>query len=271
MARVRRSTILVAFACVGCPSSPPPVKQPTTTEALANVGRSALEVYAEGALDGAGGIVAVAFLSEGGLSLVVREKGGLRVHPIAYFDDTKFEVGFADLDGDDRADAVLFTPACAHAFLTPKADALEPTSVAPDDAAGLAMIGATSVNDAVGRARAVPRRGLTAVEACALLGKVTNAAELRKVTTPEFRWLSYSGSGAGSFAHAPQQKAAASVTDDEAKAIGFRCAPDQLAAMSCSSTRPTCLAGSYADGTYFWFEWPNGKLRLAAAAASTAK
>lgn len=265
----------VVLACAGCPSekvaSTPPSKPLSTADALRSAGQTAIELHGEAPLDGAGGTIAVAVLTEGGLSLVVREKGALRVHSMAIFDDTKFKVGFADLDGDERADAVLFTSTWAYAFLTPKAGATETDSVSPDDAAGFAMIGATSLEDAIARARNVPRRGTSASEVCRLLGKVAKAVDLRAVTTSSFRLLSYAGTGAGAFVHEPQEKPLDHVTDEEATAIGTSCAPDQIGAMACVANRPACLAGSLANGTYLFFAWPDGKMKLAAAAIGTAK
>jgi hypothetical protein len=270
--RSRGRRVLACFLALGCASCPaaPVAKGPTTAEALANHGRNAMEIYGEGPLGESGGSVAVAFLAEGGLSLVVREGASLKIHPLVYLDEPKFTLGFGDIDGDERADVIFFTPTFVQAYLTPKPGA-ESTGLSPDDAAGLAMLGSTSVADALARARTVPRRGVTVAEVCKLLGGIGKVSDLRKVATINFRLLSYEGSGPGGWAHAPQVKAIAHLVDEDAGTIGGRCNPDQRAAMDCTGGRPVCLAGSLADGTYLWFEWLDDRLMLAAAAVGTSK
>jgi len=261
--------LFVALSCASCPSAEAP-KGPTTAEMLANHGKTAMEIYGEGALGESGGTVAVAFLADGGLSLVVRQGSSLRIHPIAYTGEGPFTLGFGDIDGDERNDVVFFTTGWVQAYLTPKAGA-SPDALAPDDAAGLAMIGATDVKDALAHARTVPHRGVSVAEVCSLLGNVTKVADLRKIAIMNFRLLSYDSTGSGAFARSPQTKAIAHLVDEDARQIGARCDLDQRATMFCNPDRPTCLAGSLANGTYLWFEWPDGHFKLAAAAVGTSK
>jgi hypothetical protein len=189
-----------------------------------------------------------------------------------------------DVNGDGRADTVFFlTPTADHpltggtAVLTPPAgqDAGD-NYLGSDFATTLVAVGAASLDDVVARARAIPAKGVTAAQACAVLRRAATEAGYRAVATPDARIIMSGEPGD------PSQGAIATLADigkpDASLGNHFGglwplagdarewCKTMNPSAHdgspACEKNRPACQWGQ-AEGAVFAF-LPDGQLRIQA-------
>jgi hypothetical protein len=174
----------------------------------------------------------------------------------AFLAGAVIEAGFADVDGDGFTDLVVRTPGkdarTPLVFLVPPAS--RTMEVMQPDAASLwPLREATSLDDAIRRAVAIPSRGLTSAEACALLtGPVAAGVALFEYTEPNI------------FDAGRTMRRVSPARHRELQGTDARCAEP----LKCSPTRPVCRDRFESDPSlsYYWFHWPKGQLQLAAQA-----
>jgi hypothetical protein len=193
-----------------------------------------------------------------------------------------------DVNGDGRADTVFFlSPADNHpltggtAVLTPPAAQVAAADggdnyLGSDFATTLLAVGAANLDDVVARAKAIPARGVTATEACALLRRAATVAGFRAVATPDARIIMSGEPGD------PSQGTIATLSDtgrpDASLGNHFGgtwplasharewCKTMNPAAHDgspdCEKNRPACQYGQAEGAVFAWT--PDGQLRLQA-------
>jgi hypothetical protein len=218
-----------------------------TAEAAELASRSVKELGEEqhvviGAPLGNGGAVGVT--REG--NLIVRDGDSSKMYSLyAQGPIDPAAVRFADLDGDGRTDVAV------------SATELSLSSGEVDQIGELAAWHARTADEAVARALALPRDPVTPAEACAVLGKIQGAADLKAVSAPGAELVSFEEPDRPSWNAQP-------VTKDAWKELQQDIGSDCLTETSCDATRPGCTVRWEPPGVDFFLftRGPSGKLLL---------
>jgi hypothetical protein len=222
-------------------------------------------VLAEAPFSAAGGAVGVAEViaedsgdSDRHLTVAVSEGPLTRAYDVsfAFASPAPIEVGFADIDGDGYTDVVTRTPGKKErtpmVFLVPPAS--RPIDLLRPDLASIwPLREARSLDDAIGRALAIPARGLTSAEACPLLlAPLPAGVRLFDYTEPN------------PYDTGRTMRELTPARHRELQGSEPLCASPLL----CSPTRPVCRDHGENNPalSYYWFRWSRGAPRLAAVA-----
>ena len=225
------------------------------------------DLLGEAPLAASGGTVGVTMTKDNEWTVVFAD--GPAVSTVTYAGQfgekqSDVELRFADLDGDGRTDVVLRSKTAASAVDgTPGRPhvraAMAPRTVnaEPDDySRELAMLGATSIDDAVKIAMAVPNRGVLRDDACKLLGKATSVPGFRSICAPGAAFITFTEPGDPSYL--PTVTPAAKVAAEDVKDLVERC--EELA---CDPARPFCQSTHHGPGSeHYVFTWVGTVMKL---------
>jgi hypothetical protein len=246
-----------------------------TESALRARAREVAQVLGEAPLTAGGGTIGVGLtdMTPDAPVIALREGVSTRVFPLdagsvrAEAVEARWDVAFADTDGDGRTDVVVHMTgkrpdasplAWTQVFLAPPAS-VEATSVEADLATSLATMDA---GDAAGAARAatsLPPGGVSRDDACRVLAAASTPAGFRRVAAPGARVLLFDQPGMPTW-H-PKVVPAAKIGADDVRGLGAHC-PE----LECNSTRPYCFWASGADSLHAWFAGQGAQLVLLGAA-----
>jgi hypothetical protein len=208
--------------------------------------------------------VPVLALREGGAARVfLLDAGAVRAEAA----EARWEVAFADADGDGRTDVVVHMTgkrsdasplAWTQVFLAPPAS-VQATSVEADLATSLATMDAGDAAAAAQAATSLPPGGVSRDEACRLLTAASTPAGFRRVAAPGARVLLFDQPGMPTWR--PKVVPAAKIGADDVRGLGAHCGE-----LECTPTRPYCSWASGADSLHVWFAGQGAQLTLLGAA-----
>jgi hypothetical protein len=283
-----RVPTVVCLALVGCKTSPGVSPRTDATPVAATT--PAASAPAPGAAD-AGPEPRVltrgAVLADGTGSLTVRTTADgieataeARVFPLTAWSGVdgclaSMSARLVDLDGDARNDVVVYLPpqddqpiAQALAFILPDSRVDAGDGVHTHPLLTVAMAGASSLDDAVSRAQAVPRKRVAPAQACSLLARGRTAAGLRAIAAPGGTFVAYStqdGTSVGDIQSFAAPDAGADVIGTWTKDLatgcpGFR--PMKVEEIHCDPVFAGCTLedGPSFDYDVFTFDGPRLEL-----------
>jgi hypothetical protein len=265
-----RGPVVVAPGLV--PSNPDATATASLLRARA---RQVKEVLGEAPLTAGGGTIGVALtdLTPDAPVMALQEGAAARVFPLdagsvrAEAVEARWDVAFADVDGDGRTDVVVHmtgkrpdaSPVTwTQVFLAPAAS-VQATSVEADLATSLATMDADDAASAAKAATSLPAGAVSRDEACRLLSAASTPAGFRRVAAAGARILLFDEPGMPTW-H-PKVVPAAKIDADDVRGLGAHCAD-----LECSPTRPYCFWVSGADSLHAWFAGPGAQLTLLGAA-----
>jgi hypothetical protein len=225
---------------------------PASADALRALGTRDAQIIAE-APAGAHGTVALA-VGPNLSALIVRDGARVVQVPIEADDATPAaNVRFLDVDGDGLTDVALVR---ADGRDTPAYTFTSQTG-ARDVGADIAAIGASSLDDAVARALALPDQPVAPAAACALLRTIKDARSLAKAGDGRAIVYAFTEPTQPEVAHTTLGKDAGRAIRDD---LQGGCD------LSCDPVRPVCTTNAEGPGIdYFLFTGTGAKLRLTVA------
>jgi hypothetical protein len=233
--------------------------------------REVKQVLGEAPLTPGGGTIGVGLtdLTPDAPVMALTEGAAGRVFPLdagsvrAEAVEARWDVAFADADGDGRTDVVVHmtgkrpdgSPVTwTQVFLAPVAS-VEATSVEVDLATSLATMDAEDAASAAKAATSLPAGAVSRDEACRLLSAASTPAGFRRTAAPGARVLLFDEPGMPTW-H-PKVVPTAKIDADDVRGLGAHCAD-----LECSPTRPYCFWASGADSLHAWFAGGGGQLTL---------